>query len=497
MRRHWLPSFGVLLLALCPSEAVAETPPAPQLLEKSVTETMRLLLAEGHGEARDSLIHGFLKELPTHDYPEAFAALDRFEQRQTPAFLDLILELWASRDPSGAWKAVRPLMDIAIDGDHFVDEWNQKIIGPKNRRAFEASPRWREARHLLGFLRGLERAKTPAAEKARLRADFEMLYGERFGTEDLAPPRKPAPAVPAEPRAEPETSFARVKELLAAKLRAVPELLAAADVRQNHGALLWGLRRWITEDIAAAPIALEMFAQSSLRDADVEIVKAWARRDAKAAFAWFEKNRPEALLGFAGKGLIAYVDDKTRDALLRGPFDGADPDGKRSELYMAWAEVDPKRALHTALRRHGAQFYSGCAGGCFYAQRLPTHHRRVFEVIRSIPVPIEDEQATSIMEEMGDLDVGLAAQYGFEWILQVRASEGPKYQYGDKQRLIRVWSGQEDSIDSSMDDRTYGCLRAWAVFEPEEMRRWVERLNDPDFKRALQWMLTHPNGGAR
>src|SRR4030095_17196297 len=92
-------------------------------------------------------------------------------------------------------------------------------------------------------------------------------------------------------------------------------------------------------------------AHSSLYDANVLIVKTWAQRDAIAALSWFRKNRPDALLDYAGEGLIAFVGPKERSTLLRGDYSKKDADWDNIDLYVAWGEVDPKTAFETALRR--------------------------------------------------------------------------------------------------------------------------------------------------
>jgi hypothetical protein len=457
---------------------------------------VRILLEEENGQARYSLVIGYFTELPAKDYSEAFAALCRFEQHQTPRFLSTVLGLWAERDPEAAWEATRPLIDMAVKEDHFVDSWGQKIIGPKDRQALQKYPCWIEADNLVSFYAGLEKANIAASEKERLRLEFQKSYGERFGREEFDPASPPNPgAVKTENENLEQPSFARAVEMLTASLESMPELIATAEWLKDHGALVWGLRRWINEDAAAVPAALDMLSDSTLQGVDVLIVKTWALRDAKAALSWFRKDRPEALLRYAGEGLIAFVGPKDRSILLRGGYSKKDKNWNNESLSIAWGEADPKTAFETALHRRGREFYSRCAESCFYAQRVPRHFRRIFEAIRSIPVPLEDEYATALMEEMGDFDVAAASQYGIEWIRQVRASSYRDASlYSDKKRLIRVWTGMEDPFDGCMDDRTYGCLRVWALFDPKGMRRWVGRQREVELKRALLWLVAHPNG---
>jgi hypothetical protein len=486
-----------LLIAANASAASPKELPTPGELQKSVTETVRILLEEEHVQARHSLVIEYFANLPTKEIPEAFKALLRFEQEQTPRLISAILGPWAARDPVAAWEATRLLIDIAVKGDRFVDSWEQKIIGPKDRHALKQYPYWIESSDLLGFYWEFEKARITASERARLRQEFEKAYGERFGSDDFNTPlpfewTEDAVEVSVEP-----SRFAQVLEMLTADLDRMPSLISAADQQENHGAFVWGLRRWIREDPSSVPVALDLVSKSEFRDADIIIVKTWAKRDAKAALAWFRKHRPEALLNYAGMSLIAYLGPEERSLLLRGGYSKKDKDWDNEPLYTAWAEVDPQTALQTALRRRGREFYSICADAALSAQELRRHQRRkLLQVIRSISVPIDEVCAVGIMEELGAYDVVAAAQYGVEWFRQVRASpprDRDPIEY-DKDRLIRVWSGKEDPYDGCMDDRTYGCLRVWAFFDPDEMRRWVKNQQDPEIRRALLWLVDHPNG---
>jgi hypothetical protein len=116
-----------------------------------------------------------------------------------------------------------------------------------------------------------------------------------------------------------------------------------------------------------------------------------------------------------------------------------------------------------------------------------------------VPVVDADNFAYMIMEPLGGLDVGLAAAYGVEWMHRSReyrhtTSAEWTARIVDKKHLVRVWTGKEDPEDGTMDDRTFGCLRKWAVCQPEAMRQFVEKEKDPEIRDALIWLLEHPNG---
>jgi hypothetical protein len=373
------------ILSCCRCEAAAATAFADP--GTSATETMRALLAEPGFGVRYSLVQRYLAELPAEDFPDALEALGRFEGRQVSSYLQHLLQSWARRDPRAALAVAKRLIDIAVGGQgHFTDKWNQKIVGPRNREAFAASPIWPEPRQLLFFLAGLKESDLQENERTVLRADFEHAYFERFaddsesGVEALknAPsPDTPTSQVP---------SFAPVKAMLAAAASELPDLLKAAVKRKDHAAFILGASRWIADDVSAAPAVLEIASGDEGIDSfgNAEIVKAWARRDAAGALAWFRANRPEDLEGFAGEGLIAFVDEVTRKQLLDAVQLDEDGGGRFSQLIGSWSEENPKLALETALAMHGPFFYSACADECFMRLHLPAHQRAVLEAIRSI-----------------------------------------------------------------------------------------------------------------
>ena len=61
--------------------------------------------------------------------------------------------------------------------------------------------------------------------------------------------------------------------------------------------------------------------------------------------------------------------------------------------------------------------------------------------------------------------------------------------------LIKVFSGKSfDSDDDGALDRTFCGLRFWAMWKPDEMRKWISGLEDPEMRQALTWMVENPWG---
>ena len=486
------PLLGIVLsafltvepLAHCDAQAVSAGSPE---YGQRVEATFKAMLEEPSWEARVSLLGGFLAELPAPDFTRVYAALGRFEKVQVSEYLEPLLKRWAELDPVAAWTVTRPLFDIAVEGDHFIDEWAEKFIPPKDVGAFRASPFWPEPRQLLGFLAGLERASIPETMRTDLRSDFLTRFRARFPEHYLAPSPPPLPTNPVEY----EESYARVREIMEAPLAALPAMLKVAAERKNWGAVTWGLRRWIVADPKAAP---KIMRQTEWQNE--EAVRAWARVDARAALAWFRRHEPEALKDYAGRGLIAFINKKDRASLLRAAtkrgkyVDGGDWTDLE-ELIAGWAREDPLAALQTALSQYGPLCYSVCADEAVSA--APSPRRKALDAIRRIPTPVRDQLAYMIMEHFGDIHVGEAAAYGVDW-LQKSKWRVSDYFPTTPEHFLRVWTGKEDPEDGCMDDRTYGCLRKWAICQPEQMKKWIETQRDPEVKAALLWLLAHPNG---
>ncbi|MEA3210902.1 MAG: hypothetical protein QOE70_3959 [Chthoniobacter sp.] len=477
--------LAVAPLSRCGAQAVSASGPEDG---QRVEAAFKAMLEEPSWAAQHSLIAGFLAELPARDFPSVYAALGRFEKTQVSNYLEPLLERWAELDPVAAWTVTRPLFEIAVEGDHFIDEWAEKFIPPKDIDAFQASPFWPEPRQLLGFLAGLDRARIPETKKTDLREDFLTHFRARFPEYYLVP-NPPSP--PSTDTVKDEESYARVREIMEAPLAALPAMLKVAAERKNWGAVTWGLRRWIAEDPKAAPEIMRHAEWQS-----EEAVRAWAKVDARAALAWFRRHEPEALKDYAGRGLIAFVNKKDRSSLLHavkkpGKYIDGGEWTELEELIAGWAREDPLTALQTALSQYGPLCYSVCADETVHSTSSP--RRKALDAIRRIATPVRDQYAYMIMEHFGDIDVGEAAAYGVDW-LQKSKWRVSNYFPTTREHFLREWTGNEDPEDGCMDDRTYGCLRKWAICQPEQMKKWIETQRDPGVKAALQWLLAHPNG---
>jgi hypothetical protein len=90
------------------------------------------------------------------------------------------------------------------------------------------------------------------------------------------------------------------------------------------------------------------------------------------------------------------------------------------------------------------------------------------------------------MEIWGDWNVASAARFGVNWLLNTLTYP--------REEVLEVWRGTVDPSDGLVPDRTFGCLRCWALSQADEMQSWIDSQPEPEIREALQWLKDHPNG---
>jgi len=97
------------------------------------------------------------------------------------------------------------------------------------------------------------------------------------------------------------------------------------------------------------------------------------------------------------------------------------------------------------------------------------------------------DHLSDFLEELESFDVGLAARIGAEALLREHGD--------DSSEVLKGWAGGESDTnsDDSLGDRTFGCLRKWAVVDPDAMKDWINTLEDKKTRNALFWLADHPS----
>ncbi|MEZ5302126.1 MAG: hypothetical protein R3F11_16020 [Verrucomicrobiales bacterium] len=143
------------------------------------------LLIEGRNRYRAAdLVASYAASLEIAEIP---AVVDAFAKRESGSFkalvLNEILDLWAERDPYGAWRYIDPLYD-AVASDHFANFWAERILVP-DRAAVKRLPIIPEIGDLHGFIYGLRRSSLPLGEKEKLRDRWARRHAAADPSEKL------------------------------------------------------------------------------------------------------------------------------------------------------------------------------------------------------------------------------------------------------------------------------------------------------------------------
>jgi hypothetical protein len=203
--------------------------------------------------------------------------------------------------------------------------------------------------------------------------------------------------------------------------------------------------------------------------------------------------------------LMSSVDADVREQWLQEASQGAEkPPSSLVELLEAWSRVNPLQALEATGKYRDPDILCGVANEAVYpgASSYNRSHPgleavRAYDLRRVLP-HMSEEAVESIgwhwgyteMEQWLEVDAGEAARYGFEYLTRF-----PDLKVISRGDLIRLLEGDDDAAsDSDMIDRTLCALRFWAMWKPDEMRKWIAGLGDAEMQKALTWTLMNPWG---
>ena len=465
------------------------TPDAP--------ESIRFIFGENDPALRNALLYSYIYTIEPGQFPEAFDAIARSLGRQQSQVYEILLYQWAIKDPHAGWDFVRPLFD-ATAPDRWTDDWEETVLAPRDPNLLTTLPFWPTTGLLEDFANGLRKTDLAHDEKSALARAFEQRFREYFDP-DYQFPNFVDPK-PQDPRLGKD--FHLAMKIRDAGPDELEPLIEQATTGRELASLNLGLRRLVRLDPTRAPDALELAAAyativpeetaaASPEDvalrASTVVARAWAEEDPRGAWEWFQENRPDALDEFAAVGMIPFLEPEHRQELLDQAMAEDDANNYRYEnLIRAWAREDLTTALRSAHEFLGDEQFSFMVETMFDYEGSAEASERILTAISGIPAKLNNEDVGMIMEDLGDQDAIAAARYGVEWLLAT--DEIPR------EEILRVWRGEGTPHDGLTDDRTFGCLRCWAVIDPREMQTWIDAQADPEVREALQWLHDHPNG---
>lgn len=456
------------------------------------------ILADRNPSVRSGLMRSWFEALPVEHYPEAAGLLWETDGLQVSPMASWILGRWAAMDYRSAWASVEPMLEIATN-DHFVDNWIERLVGPADPGMLADSGLWPRPDHLVRFLSAMETSGGLHVPEGRsISKSFRTRFEERF-------PGVLEDRYPGGERTEPDPGrLADARLLLTCPEEELPVLLQVDALEDNWPAVVFGLRRWAR----VAP----MEALRGRRHGQAwEVLRTWGEHDIAGLVASW-RDLEESLHDYALAALLLSGGEQEREeafVIIREARDDDEaPFGHGSPLEpVAGADLDLAldlfRRLYPELDSYeAADLFGAILGNAFYDFESFAVRDRARALLVSGEAHPHDDCAYILMEEWGDIDVGEAARFGVDWHRRSIArapglseSEREFHQSWTKRHLAEVWSGKRNPLDASMDDRTYGVLRKWALCEPLEMMKWIQTVDDPELATALLWLHGHAAGG--
>jgi hypothetical protein len=495
-------------------EAEAEARPLDAILHE--------IFHEPNGEIRYAVLDGYLSMIPAAQLAEAYDKCIILEGTQTPdQLVELLLRIWSRRDPHACWAKAKTLFDLVGIEDGFLsyDNYSEEIT-VQNRDAIRASRYWlRHAATILGFTTGLQQSSLSEEEQVRLMKECADLWFARFKTWPNARLYEYYNARQIYASGE----LAGILRAYDSTLEEIKQRTIQVDDDEDQAEAEIELRRWLVKEPHAAVQILDKIAErntelATAAAADIacgrvpecrvplpfpstEWLLLWRTLEREGMLAWATQSHPitdNHILPVRAL-LLSSVDARMRSQWLKDAAD-ADPDGGVLEhLISEWAVWDPRAAMDAAIK----------TGNSEIIKKMPIAFVTRFEPLNACHAQLgflrdfdvrtlrqlfshEDwyDWGTEAMESWGKIDVGEAARYGVDFLMKV--------DYVPRSQLITLFNGQSQDLTDTGDiiDRTFCCLRVWAVVRPDEMKAWIPTIQDSAMRDALTYILEHPWGTA-
>lgn len=475
---------------------------------RSMPDVLKVLFQEPDVTVRYPMLAEYLREIPVADLESAFRLSVVYEGTQHPrALISLFLRVWAERDPEGAWRKAKKLLEVALSHNILdLARWDWGKVAAANQSAFQKSSFWIKPEDVAAIGPAIEASELRKDEKIRILKEYAAVYIDLTGS---MPPSR----LPGGPSGE-EVSIdgsGLVKILRSSgdwNLNHFASLLSEGPERRVSMVRCLSVKPELASKLVDSARDLAREEENGGRvDAEQQAItlsflSLWAQLDRASMEAWAKRQNPKfSETGMAARGiLLEHVTEESRKAWLAE----ADRAGYLPALYACWAEVSPVEALKAGSSHASSDILSEVhwraaypTGGAFNRSHWGLGALRDFDIgkwqtAHSGQGLVHFPDGWSIMEveRWLQIDVGEAARYAYSFI----TSPALREQY-PRSMLIKVFSGKSfDSDDDGALDRTFCGMRFWAMWKPEEMRKWISGLEDPEMRQALTWMVENPWG---
>lgn len=494
--------------------------------DPSMDEVLERIFLEPDRDVLHAVLAGYLQVLPLEQFP---AALDRciaLAGSCRPDFLvDLMLTVWATRDPAGCWDHARGLFDLLFLPRLGWQGLTARVAGvdfrpAPNPDAVAASSHVISESALAGLSWQLQTADLPRDQRVRIVREMSNLW---LDTMHVPPPttrrdldREPAAADRFEVLTLPDRWFrAPLSRRWGSGNDGSPSV-----VRQ----LAW--RRMILADPQSAPAIVLASTRHNADAATGEpgfrprtprstLLHVWAMADHAGMMEWATKtppgeqgrDSPDARQAGAEAALRTHVrawlmpdaDPATRDAWLAEASrqNRLEEDDPASDFLEIWAWRDPAAALRAAIELDDGYLLElvmqaaafGPGPGC---PDHATHHGlgvlRTFD-FPEMTGPMEAGYFSGwiyVMEQWSDVDIGECARFGVELLWN--------HDGALRNEFLGVLEGGFGPWDDGVIDYTVRALRMWAMWRPDEMRQWIEGIGHEGLRAALRALHADPAG---
>ena len=462
-------------------------------------QVLERIFLEPDEAIRYAVLAAYLRSIPVAAFEQAFDACIALEGEQQPdRLIAFLLPIWAGRDAEGCWRKVRGLFDL-IFMPHVswlgIDDWGttRPPIEVPNPDAVRQSSYRISERALTTFATALKKSDLPRERRVSILLEFAVLCLDHMH------------ALPADNRPDSrqyQLNYGVVDALgLDESSFSGPTAMRWLEVSEkvrdfsDYPRVEILRRRVIAGDPSRAPEIILADTGKTSPPAH-SLLQIWAQADYPAMLAWAEADDPELHLVKASvKGwLMVQVDEATRQRWLdEVSADPSSPD--RWHLLKGWAARDPAAALAHGDEDTLEMLLSDMVQGPYGSHTSNTWHfglgvLRHFD-FSAIPGheqwPGLLETWHIFMEFWGDVDIGECARFGVDFLWS--------YDYADRENILDLFGG-DDTVwfDGCVVDRTFCALRVWAVWRPEEMKRWIDGIGDEELRAALTWLQANPWG---
>ncbi|MBB5035851.1 hypothetical protein [Prosthecobacter dejongeii] len=469
----------------------------------SLEKVLERIFLEPNPAIRHAVLAAYLRLIPVEAFPQTFDLCIRLQGTQWPDDLvALMLPIWAERDPQAAWKRTQTLFSLI--GFHWLglDAWGNPRIQINNLEALRGSSFWlREG--LETFPQGLSKSKLPRAERIAILSDFVSRYLAIYGF------------LPETRKSElPSYTYSDLEEMVSAFQGPDQEFRGTAEAaasKGHEGTFEVLLRRWLVHspeeaaDIVAFAEKVGWPPEQKPSNTGRYVVSQewlllWAKIDKAGMMAWVEHvDLNLSPLSARARGLLLGLANQATGQrwLDEAGAKGSGNDDILSDLLMEAAPWAPQLAMEVAVTTSDAETIRNVSESAVYdfqSQSWNTSHMGLGLAkdfpIETLPPSLLVEVIQDwgvLMEQWGDVDVGEAARYGFQFLTQTNLCP--------QENLIKLFAGDDTfSSDGDMIDRTFCALRSWAILQPDAMKAWIGQQQGADMRAALTWLLENPWG---